>query len=84
MGERRSPFNGRNQDVSSLTAQESTLTDRYVLSSSSDHTESTGDSHSNAHPDTPPPTDGIICPNCGFHNLSAYSFCSQCTARLAH
>lgn len=83
-GERQNPFGERNQEVLTSTAQTRTQADVHVLSSASDHTESTGGTHLYTQPDSPLTTDESTCRNCGFHNQSAYSFCSQCTARLSH
>lgn len=81
-GERQNPLGERNQQVPPPTARLRTRADTVVLSSASDDGGSTGGTHPHARPDPPPSADETICPNCGFHNLSAYSFCSECTARL--
>lgn len=81
-GERQNLFSERNQEMPPPTTRPSSQIDTYVLSSANGHTEPTDDTHRYVQPDIPPTTDEIICPHCGFHNLSAYSFCSECAARL--
>lgn len=45
---------------------------------------SADDTHQFVQPDTVASVEPRICPECGRHNQSAYSFCAECTAKLTH